>query len=73
MWFDARKALAGLVGGDMPPATLPAATIATLATLATPPRPALPRVAVVASVAAPKPQKVRADRESDTSVLSTEL
>ena len=67
MWFDARKALAELVGGDMPPATL---THATIATLATNPRPALPRVAVVASVAAPQPQKPRADREADAGQLA---
>lgn len=54
MWFDARKALADLVGGDMPPATPSPATIATVATN---PRPALPRVAVVASVAAPQAPK----------------
>lgn len=67
MWFDARKALAEIVGGDMPPATL---TPATIATVATNPRPALPRVAVVASVAAPKPKKPRADRAADAGQLA---
>ncbi len=67
MWFDARKALAELVGGDMPPAT---STPATTATIATNSRPALPRVAVVASVAAPQPQKSKADREADAGQLA---
>lgn len=67
MWFDARKALAEIVGGDMPPATLPPATIATVATN---PRPALPRVAVVASVACPQPQKPKADPAADAGHLA---
>ena len=67
MWFDARKALAELVGGDMPPATF---TPATIATTATTPRPTLPRVAVVASVAAPQAQKLKADREPDAGQLA---
>lgn len=67
MWFDARKALAELVGGDMPPAT---STPATTATIATRPRPWLPRVAVVASVAAPPAQKPKVSREADAGQLA---
>ena len=67
MWFDARKALAELVGGDMPPATSIPATIATTATNL---RPTLPRVAVVASVAAPPVQKPRESREADAGQLA---
>lgn len=65
MWFDARKALAELVGGDMPPSTL-----ATVATIATHPRPTLSRVAVVASVAAPPHQKPPESREVDAGQLA---
>lgn len=67
MWFDARKALADLVGGEMPPATIAPATTATIATNL---RPAVPRVAVVASVAAPQAQKPKESREADAGQLA---
>lgn len=67
MWFDARKALAEMVGGDMPPAT---STPATIATIATNPRPTLPRAAVVASVAAPQALKPKESREADAGQLA---
>lgn len=70
MWFDARKALAELVGGDLPPAAPTPATTATTATTATNSRPAPPRVAFVASVAAPQTQIPKADREADAGQLS---
>lgn len=67
MWFEARKALAELVGGHLPPA---APTPATTTTIATNPRPAVPRVAVVASVAAPQAQKPNENREVDAGQLA---
>lgn len=66
MWFDARKALADRVAGNMPPATF---TPATIATIATKPRPALPSVAVVARVAASQARKPRESREADAMQL----
>lgn len=73
MWFDARKAMAELVGGDMPPATVTLATLATVATVATRPRLALPRGAVVASVAGPQSQNPNADLKADAAQLADRL
>lgn len=65
MWFDARKALAEIVGGDTPPATI--------ATTATNLGPAKPRVAGVASVAAPKTLNPVSHREADAVQLAALL
>lgn len=67
MWFDVQKAVATIAGGDMPPATLPAATVATTATK---PGPTRPRVATVAIVAAPPARNPKAEQEADVVTLA---
>lgn len=52
MWFDVQQAVAQLMGGDLPPATLSPATTATAATWRSRSGPTLDVVAGVANVAA---------------------
>ena len=67
MWFDVQKAVATIAGGEMPAATLTAATIATTATK---PGPNRPRVATVAIVAAPPARNPTAEQEADAATLA---
>lgn len=67
MWFDVRKAVAEVAGGEMPAAVSAPATTATTATQrqATP-----PKVAIVANVAAPRLQNSKEEAEADAGQLA---